>query len=65
MSIPPGTRHSQPNRPFSVALEAIDRIPHFCDSESSVREVLIDEQIGCMNYSCEFGMDRLNITDWK
>ncbi len=50
---------------FSLAIDAIDRIPRFCETGSSVREALLDQQIACMNYAFEFGIDRKDITDWK
>ncbi|MFZ0929126.1 MAG: phosphoketolase family protein [Syntrophobacteraceae bacterium] len=50
---------------FSLAIDAIDRISRFCDTGSSVREALIDEQIACKNHAYEFGVDRQDLTDWK
>jgi len=50
---------------FSLAIDAIDRIPRFCETGSSVREALLNEQIACMNYAYEFGVDRQAVTDWK
>jgi xylulose-5-phosphate/fructose-6-phosphate phosphoketolase len=50
---------------FSLAIDAIDRIPRFCETGSSVREALLDQQIACMQHAYEFGVDPQDITDWK
>jgi xylulose-5-phosphate/fructose-6-phosphate phosphoketolase len=50
---------------FSLAIDAIDRIPRFCETASNVREALLTEQILCRNHAYEFGIDRQDITDWK
>ncbi len=50
---------------FSLAIDAIDRVPRFRDTGSSVREALLDSQISCLNYAFEFGVDRRDITEWK
>ncbi len=50
---------------FSLAIDAIDRIPRFCETGSSLREALLDKQIACLNHAYEFGVDRQDITDWK
>ena len=50
---------------FSLAIDAIDRIPRFCETGSSVREALLDQQIACKQHAYEFGMDRPEITNWK
>ena len=50
---------------FSLAIDAIDRIPRLCDTGSSVRETLLDQQFACKNHAYEFGVDRQDITDWK
>jgi len=50
---------------FSLAIDAIDRIPRFCDTGSSVREALLDQQISCKNHAYEFGVDRQELTDFK
>jgi len=50
---------------FSLAIDAIDRIPRFRETGSGVREVLLNQQIECMNHAYEFGVDRQEITDWK
>ena len=50
---------------FSLAIDAIDRMPRFQVSGSGVREALLNEQIACKNHAYEFGIDRPDITDWK
>jgi xylulose-5-phosphate/fructose-6-phosphate phosphoketolase len=50
---------------FSLAIDAIDRIPRFKVTGSGVREALLNEQIACKNHAYEFGVDRQDITDWK
>jgi xylulose-5-phosphate/fructose-6-phosphate phosphoketolase len=50
---------------FSLAIDAIDRIPRFRETGSSLREALLNEQIACKNHAYEFGVDRQDITDWK
>jgi xylulose-5-phosphate/fructose-6-phosphate phosphoketolase len=50
---------------YSLAIDAIDRIPRFAETGSTVREALLNEQIACMNHAYEFGVDRQDVTDWK
>jgi xylulose-5-phosphate/fructose-6-phosphate phosphoketolase len=50
---------------FSLAIDAIDRIPRFSDTASGVREALLNEQIACRNHAYEFGIDQPDITNWK
>jgi xylulose-5-phosphate/fructose-6-phosphate phosphoketolase len=50
---------------FSLAIDAIDRMPRFRVSGASAREALLNEQIACKEYAYEFGIDRAEITDWK
>jgi xylulose-5-phosphate/fructose-6-phosphate phosphoketolase len=50
---------------FSLAIDAIDRIPRFCETGSSIREALLNQQIACLNHAYEFGVDRADITGWK
>jgi xylulose-5-phosphate/fructose-6-phosphate phosphoketolase len=50
---------------FSLAVDAIDRIPRFRETGSSFVEALLNEQIACKIHAYEFGVDRQNITDWK
>ena len=50
---------------FSLAIDAIDRMPRFRVTGSSARESLLNQQIACKNHACEFGLDRPEVTDWK
>ena len=50
---------------FSLAIDAIDRIPRYCETASNVRETLLNQQIACKNHAFEFGVDRPEITDWR
>jgi xylulose-5-phosphate/fructose-6-phosphate phosphoketolase len=49
---------------FSLAIDAIDRIPRISETGSSVREALLNQQIACLNHAYQFGVDRPDITDW-
>jgi xylulose-5-phosphate/fructose-6-phosphate phosphoketolase len=50
---------------FSLAIDAIDRMPRFRVTGSSTREALLNEQIACRNHAWEFGVDPPAITDWQ
>jgi xylulose-5-phosphate/fructose-6-phosphate phosphoketolase len=50
---------------FSLAIDAIDRIPRFSEVASGFREALLNEQIRCRNHAYKFGVDRPDIMDWK
>jgi xylulose-5-phosphate/fructose-6-phosphate phosphoketolase len=50
---------------FSLAIDAIDRIPRFADTGSSLREALLDQQIACLHHAYGFGVDPPDITTWK
>jgi xylulose-5-phosphate/fructose-6-phosphate phosphoketolase len=50
---------------FSLAIDAIDRVPRFRVKGASVREALVNQQIECKAYADEFGIDQPEITDWK
>jgi len=50
---------------YSLAIDAIDRMPRFRVSGASARETLLNEQIACKEYAYEFGIDKPEITDWK
>jgi phosphoketolase len=49
---------------FSLAIDAIDRMPRFRVTASSAREALLNQQIGCKNPAYEFGIDMAEIADW-
>ena len=50
---------------FSLAIDAIDRMPRFRVTGSGVREALLNQQIACSNHAYEFGVDPPEITDWQ
>jgi xylulose-5-phosphate/fructose-6-phosphate phosphoketolase len=50
---------------FSLAIDAIDRMPRFRVKGASVREKFVNEQIACKQHAYEFGMDRPDVTEWK
>ena len=49
---------------FSLAIDAIDRVPRIRDRAAHVREALLDQQIACRNHAFEFGVDPADITNW-
>ena len=50
---------------FSLAIDAIDRVPRIRDRAAHVREALLDQQIACKNHAFEFGVDPPDITNWQ
>jgi len=50
---------------FSLAIDAIDRMPRFGATGVSAREALVNEQIACEKHAYEFGVDSSEINDWK
>src|SRR5436190_648750 len=50
---------------FSLAIDAIDRMPRFHVTGAGVREALINQRIACKQHAYEFGIDPAEITDWK
>ena len=50
---------------FSLAIDAIDRIPRFRVKGASAREALLNQQIKCKEYAHEFGVDQPEINNWK
>jgi xylulose-5-phosphate/fructose-6-phosphate phosphoketolase len=50
---------------FSLAIDAIDRIPRFADTGSSLREALLNQQIACLHHAYEFGVDQPDIAGWE
>jgi len=50
---------------FSLAIDAIDRMPRFRVKGAGVREELVNQQIACKAHAYEFGTDRPENTDWK
>jgi xylulose-5-phosphate/fructose-6-phosphate phosphoketolase len=49
---------------FSLAIDAIDRIPRFQVKGADVRELLLNQQIKSKNHAHQFGIDPKDITDW-
>jgi xylulose-5-phosphate/fructose-6-phosphate phosphoketolase len=50
---------------FSLAIDAIDRMPRFRVTGAAVREALLNQQIASKNYAHEFGIDPQDITNWQ
>jgi xylulose-5-phosphate/fructose-6-phosphate phosphoketolase len=50
---------------FSLAIDAIDRVPKLRMSGAHVKEMLKNEQIMCRNYAFEHGIDKPEILHWK
>jgi xylulose-5-phosphate/fructose-6-phosphate phosphoketolase len=50
---------------FSLAIDAIDRMPRFKVKGANVREALLNQQIACKEHAYEFGVDTPEINDWK
>ena len=50
---------------FSLAIDAIDRMPRFRVTGANVREALVNEQIACLRHAHESGIDRPDLTEWK
>jgi xylulose-5-phosphate/fructose-6-phosphate phosphoketolase len=50
---------------FSLAIDALDRMPRYRVAGSSVREALLDQQIACKGHAYEHGVDPAHITNWQ
>ena len=50
---------------FSLAIDAIDRMPRFQVKGANVREALLNDQIAAKSHAHEFGVDRQDITNWQ
>jgi xylulose-5-phosphate/fructose-6-phosphate phosphoketolase len=50
---------------FSLAIDAIDRMPSFQVTGAGVREVLLNRQIEAKSHAYEFGIDPEEITSWQ
>jgi xylulose-5-phosphate/fructose-6-phosphate phosphoketolase len=50
---------------FSLAMDAIDRVPRLRATGAHAREQLLNRQIECRNYAYENGVDRPEIVKWK
>jgi len=50
---------------FTLAIDAIDRVPSLQVRGAHAREWLLNRQIDCRNYAYEHGIDMPEIVDWK
>ena len=50
---------------FSLAIDAIDRVPRLQKIGAHAKENFRNEQIACRAYAYENGIDRPEITGWK
>ena len=50
---------------FTLAIDAIDRIPSLQVRGAHAREALLNEQLDCRNYAYEHGIDKPEIVDWQ
>ena len=50
---------------FSLAMDAIDRIPRLRVTAAGVRDELANQRIVCEQYAFRHGIDRPDITAWK
>ncbi|TXK64487.1 phosphoketolase family protein [Alkalisalibacterium limincola] len=49
---------------FSLAIEAINRVPQLAATGAHVKEKLRDEQIDCRRHAHEYGVDKAAIREW-
>ena len=56
--------HNQTDR-FSLAIDAIDRMPGLGAKGARVRQALLEQQQACHKHAHEFGIDPSEITDWQ
>jgi xylulose-5-phosphate/fructose-6-phosphate phosphoketolase len=50
---------------FTLAIDAIDRVPALRGRGSHAREAMLNEQLDCRSYAFEHGIDKPEVTDWK
>jgi xylulose-5-phosphate/fructose-6-phosphate phosphoketolase len=50
---------------FSLAIDAIDRMPRFRVKGAGAREALLNHQIEAKSHAHEFGIDPQEITNWE
>jgi xylulose-5-phosphate/fructose-6-phosphate phosphoketolase len=50
---------------FTLAIDAIDRVPSLRVRGAHAREWLLNRQIDCRNYAYEHGIDMPEIVDWR
>jgi hypothetical protein len=59
--------HPEPDRPFSLAIDVIDRVPALEVAGAHAKEILRNMQIACQNYAHEHGVDKPEVdqcADW-
>jgi len=50
---------------FSLAIDAIDRVPKLQRVGGHAKEKLRNLQIECVNYAHQHGIDKPDVADWK
>jgi xylulose-5-phosphate/fructose-6-phosphate phosphoketolase len=50
---------------FSLAIDAIDRVPALRVAEASAEEQLRNRQMACQQYAYEYGIDKPEVEQWK
>jgi xylulose-5-phosphate/fructose-6-phosphate phosphoketolase len=50
---------------YTLAIDAIDRVPSLQVRGAHAREQLLNEQIDCRHYAYEHGIDKPEVTGWK
>ena len=50
---------------FSIAIDAIDRVPWLKVAGAHAKEKFLNEQISCRQYAYEHGIDKPEIVNWK
>jgi len=50
---------------FSLAIDAIDRMPRFRETGAGAREAMLNDQIAAKSHAHEFGIDPPEITNWQ
>ena len=50
---------------FTLAIDVIDRVPSLQATGAHAKESFLNEQIACVQYAHEFGIDRPDVVDWR
>jgi len=50
---------------YSLAMDAIDRLPQLQVAGAHVRELIKNMQLDCLKYAHEYGIDKPEIVNWK
>jgi xylulose-5-phosphate/fructose-6-phosphate phosphoketolase len=50
---------------FSIAIDVIDRVPHLQVAGAHAKEAFRNQQLDCVSYAHEEGIDRPEILNWK